>query len=54
VHLIGVDGEVDALDDLGAVLECDVQILQLEQSQLVTPSSKEFPRSSRWLVTGPV
>ena len=29
VHLVGVDREVDALDDLGAVLERDVQILQL-------------------------
>ena len=29
VHLVQVHGEVDALDDLGSVLECDVQVLQL-------------------------
>ena len=30
VHLVRVDREVDALDDRGAVLERDVQILQLQ------------------------
>ena len=30
----GVHGEVDALDDLGAVLERDVQVLQLQQGQV--------------------
>ena len=30
VHLVRVDREVDALDDLGPVLERDVQILQLQ------------------------
>ena len=30
-----VDREVDALDDLGAVLERDVQVLDLEQCQEV-------------------
>jgi hypothetical protein len=34
VNLIRVDREVDALDDLGAVLEGDVQVLELEQCQL--------------------
>ena len=29
----GVDRQVDALDDLGAVLEGDVQILEFEQCQ---------------------
>ena len=29
VHLVRVHRQVDALDDLGAVLEGDVQILQL-------------------------
>jgi hypothetical protein len=36
VHLVGVHGEIDALDDLGAVLERDVEILQLKQCQFVT------------------
>jgi hypothetical protein len=31
VHLVQVHLEVDALDDLGAVLERDVQVLKLEQ-----------------------
>ena len=31
VLLVQVDGKVDTLDDLGAVLERDVQILDLEQ-----------------------
>ena len=31
VHLVRVHLEVDALDDLGAVLERDVQVLQLQQ-----------------------
>ena len=31
VHLVQVDLEVDALDDLGAVLERDVQVLQFQQ-----------------------
>ena len=30
VHLVRVHGEVDALDDLGSVLERDVQILEFE------------------------
>ncbi len=30
VHLVRVDREIDALDDLGAVLERDVQVLQFE------------------------
>ena len=30
VHLVQVDLEVDTLDDLGAVLERDVQILELQ------------------------
>jgi hypothetical protein len=30
VDLVRVHGEVDALDDLGSVLERDVQILQLQ------------------------
>ena len=34
VHLVRADREVDALDDLGAVVETDVKILQLEQSQV--------------------
>jgi hypothetical protein len=34
VDLAQVDREVDALDDLGAVLERDVQVLDLEQCQL--------------------
>jgi hypothetical protein len=36
VHLVRVHREVDALDDLGAVLEGDVQVLQLQQWQFVT------------------
>ena len=32
------DGEADALDDLGAVLEGDVQVVQFEQSHLCEPS----------------
>jgi hypothetical protein len=32
VDLVLVDREVDALDDLGAVLERDVQVLDLQQS----------------------
>jgi thioesterase domain-containing protein len=51
MHFALVHGEVHALDDLGAVLERDVQILQLQQSQLVTPSFKEPPRRARRLVT---
>ena len=31
VHLVRVDLEVDALDDLGAVLERDVEVLELQQ-----------------------
>jgi hypothetical protein len=34
VHLVAADREVDTLDDLGAVLQRDVQVLQLEQCQL--------------------
>jgi hypothetical protein len=29
VHLVPAHGEVDTLDDLGAVLEGDVQVFQL-------------------------
>jgi hypothetical protein len=36
VHLVLVHGEVDALDDLGAVLQGDVQVLEFQQWQLVT------------------
>ena len=32
VHLVQVDLEVDALDDLGAVLQRDVEVLELQQS----------------------
>ena len=32
VHLAGRHGEIDALDDLGAVLERDVQVLQFQDS----------------------
>ena len=35
VHLVHVDLEVDALDDLGAVLERDVEVLELQQSHEV-------------------
>jgi hypothetical protein len=51
VHLVLVHGEVDALDDLRTVLERDMQILQLQQSQLVTASSKETPARAGRLVT---
>jgi len=37
VYLVRVDGQIDAADDLLTV-DGDVQILDLEQSQLVTPS----------------
>ena len=47
VHLVRVDREVDALDDLGAVLERDVQVLQLEQCQDGLVSSGRRAESSR-------
>ena len=34
VHLAGGDREIDTLDDLGAVFERDVQVLQLERCQV--------------------
>ena len=36
VLLVRVHGEVDTLHDLGAVFECDVQVLDLEQCQLIS------------------
>jgi hypothetical protein len=33
VGLVQVDRQIDALDDLGAVLEADLQVLEFEQSQ---------------------
>jgi hypothetical protein len=51
MHLVLVHGKVDALDDLSAVLERDVQILQPQQSQLVTASSKEIPARTGRFVT---
>jgi hypothetical protein len=41
VDLVRVHGQVDALDDLGAVLEGDVQVVQLQQCQLVTSFASE-------------
>ena len=38
VDLVQVDREVDALDDLGAVLECDMQVFELQQSQVCASS----------------
>jgi hypothetical protein len=46
VLLVQVDGEVDALDDLGAVLERDVQILDLQKRQACDPSFPGFVRLS--------
>jgi hypothetical protein len=37
VDLVRVDREVDAADDL-LIVDGDVQVLDLEQSQFVTPS----------------
>jgi hypothetical protein len=37
VHLVRVDRQIDAADDL-LVVDRDVQVLDLEQSQFVTPS----------------
>jgi hypothetical protein len=37
VNLVRVDRQVDAADDL-LIVDGDVQVLDLEQSQLVTPS----------------
>jgi hypothetical protein len=37
VYLVRVDRQIDAADDLLTV-DGDVQVLDLEQSQLVTPS----------------
>jgi hypothetical protein len=51
MDLVRVHPQVDTLDDLGAVLECDVQILQLEQCQLVTPFLTEESGSTAPLVT---
>jgi len=34
VHLVRAHLEVDALDDLGSVLERDVEVLQFEQSHV--------------------
>ena len=46
VHLVRVDREVDALDDLGAVLERDVQVLQFEQCQVrISSHSRAGPCS---------
>jgi hypothetical protein len=39
VHLVRINGEVDALDDLGAVLQGDVQVLEFQQCQFVTTST---------------
>ena len=44
VHLVRVDGQVDALDDLGSVLgQCDVQVLELKLSQLRAPRFSNKP-----------
>jgi hypothetical protein len=37
VYLVRVDRQVDAADDL-LIVDGDVQVFDLEQSQLVTPS----------------
>jgi hypothetical protein len=37
VYLVRVDRQIDAADDL-LTIDGDVQVLDLEQSQLVTPS----------------
>jgi len=37
VYLVRVDRQVDAADDL-LIVDGDVQVLDLEQGQLVTPS----------------
>jgi hypothetical protein len=42
VHLAGVDRQVDALDDLGAVLERDVQVLDLQQCHGRSSLAKPF------------
>jgi hypothetical protein len=39
VHFVRVHGEVDALDDLGAVLQGDMQVLEFQQWQFVTTST---------------
>ena len=45
VDLVRVDREVDALDDLGAVLERDVQVLQFEQSHVKVMLASAFSPS---------
>ena len=46
VLLVQVDGEVDTLDDLGAVLERDVQVLDLQKRQACDPSFPGLERLS--------
>ena len=43
VNLARADREIDSLDDLGAVLERDVQVLQFEHATLCGP--KPFPEA---------
>ena len=50
VHLVRVHGEVDALDDLGAVLERDVQVLQFQQCHFVRSESFFFRRNTGFFV----
>ena len=55
MHLAGADGEVDALDDLGAVFERDVQIFQLQQGQNIPFERLRVVDTPRgWIVPGPV
>ena len=58
VHLVRVDREVDALDDLRPVLERDVQILQLQQCQVISfegvPVTARPPRTTRAWRANPI
>ena len=49
VDLVRVHGEIDALDDLGPVLERDVQVLELQQGQLCAVLSLGAQRDTRAL-----
>jgi hypothetical protein len=46
VHLVRVDREIHALDDLGAVFERDVKILDLEKCQVRDSPSLDGFRAS--------
>ena len=52
VHLVRVDGQVDALDDLGSVLERDVQVLDLEQCHFVRSSRPRVQKKGRFVTHG--